>query len=622
MKKELRYQNIVLLALLLITALSSTAQQQFIITAARANNYCNGTCTILDNPDLNGNPTAIIFVTPIEINGINLNPHPICAYYISNKWSVKNIDDAAIQPGAQFNVTYFRKADSIHFVHVVNSDNLVVNNNNVKKRGSYIDHAGLNDNPNARFGVFQNQAPSLRGGNVNRYDIQMKYDSLAGRWYITNTNDRALENSTAYNIIISNPGNIVAVPVKEVADILVKHPDIIKDIIPKKIIPRPYDFSHVHICMDDVTNNILPPKPSVTPLPKIPKIKPNGELETVSTITQPLSVATEVMWWAGASITVGFPPGVSSLIREKVKKYAKEWETFANIRFVFINDGSQAMVKVGFKQDGTSWSWMGRKVLVNPNNAKTMNLGWLDELTDEAEFKRVVTHEFGHVLGFIHEHQSPNAGMHWDSAKVYSYFMGDPNNWSKEKIDYNIFEKYSKLSTNSSAYDTLSIMHYFFPAGLTTDSISFPQNYGLSELDKSFAGQVYPYPPGPATATGVLSTGDDCDEIEFKVEYNVVNNNEIAFILEPGKDPSHNNITWWKKIAIPVIGNGEVGIEIQNGYSATKRVAAVMIDKGRGIGFGKAKILGVHTGLGYTWNAWPAIISGCRVTLTWRRDRC
>jgi hypothetical protein len=63
-------------------------------------------------------------------------------------------------------------------------------------------------------------------------------------------------------------------------------------------------------------------------------------------------------------------------------------------------------------------------------------------------------------------------------------------------------------------------------------------------------------------------------------------------------------------------------MEIQNGQSVTKSVAPAIIDKGRGIGFGKAKALGVHTGLNYTWNVWPAIIGGCRVKLIWRRDKC
>jgi tellurite resistance-related uncharacterized protein len=328
------------------------------------------------------------------------------------------------------------------------------------------------------------------------------------------------------------------------------------------------------------------------------------------------------MWTQGETISVGFLPGETLSVINKIKTYVKEWEIYANIKFVFTNNVSQAMIKVGFKKDHTSWSWVGRDVLVNQFEGKTMNLGWVNDNLTESKFRGVVLHEFGHALGFIHEHQSPNADIPWDSAKVYSFYGGSPNYWNKEKVDFNIFEKYSGTSTNSSTYDKLSIMHYSFPAELTKDSSFVSENTTLSATDKSFAGLVYPYPPAPSTATGILQTGDDCDEIDFKVEYNVVNVNEISFILEPGRDRDNNILTWWKKIAIPLAGNSEIGIEIQDGFSGSKNVMAVLIDKSRGIAFGKAKVLGVHTGLAYTWNAWPAIIGGCRVTLVWRRDSC
>jgi hypothetical protein len=96
------------------------------------------------------------------------------------------------------------------------------------------------------------------------------------------------------------------------------------------------------------------------------------------------------MWTPGENITVGFLPGETITVINKVKQYVKEWETYANIRFVFTNDVTQAKVKVGFKKDGTSWSWMGRDVLVNQSEGRTMNLGWLDDHTPEPEFRRVV----------------------------------------------------------------------------------------------------------------------------------------------------------------------------------------------------------------------------------------
>lgn len=46
------------------------------------------------------------------------------------------------------------------------------------------------------------------------------------------------------------------------------------------------------------------------------------------------------------------------------------------------------------------------------------------------------------------------------------------------------------------------------------------------------------------------------------------------------------------------------------------------INKLKGIAFAKAKLLGVHTPLSYSWNVLPAIQGGCRIRLTWNRDSC
>ena len=239
------------------------AQQKFTITSSRANNYCNTTCTRFDVPDLNDNPNAIIFITQVEVNGVNLNQHPICAYYISKQWSVVNIDYTTMPPGSQFSVEYYSKPDENHFVHVVTAENLV-------KKISYIDHAGLNNNPGAQFTFFQNWAPSLRGGSMNRYEIKIQFDSVARKWYLFNINGRQLEYPLAYNINILNQRNVVIDSSKLTT--------IKKDIIPQKILPKAYDFSKVRVCVDQVFTISLPPKTIIPSKPVIPKIKQIGEI--------------------------------------------------------------------------------------------------------------------------------------------------------------------------------------------------------------------------------------------------------------------------------------------------------------------------------------------------------
>eukprot|EP01033_Poteriospumella_lacustris_P005229 gene5229-3736_t len=121
-----------------------------------------------------------------------------------------------------------------------------------------------------------------------------------------------------------------------------------------------------------------------------------------------------------------------------------------------------------------------------------MNFGWFDDNTTEAEFERVIVHEFGHALGCIHEHESPASGILWDKPKCYDYFAA--SGWSKEKVDRNVFEKYSANSCKFSFFDDRSIMMYAFPASLTTNGYSSPWNSTMSTCDQLFATLNYGSP--------------------------------------------------------------------------------------------------------------------------------
>lgn len=389
----------------------------------------------------------------------------------------------------------------------------------------------------------------------------------------------------------------------------------------RQVITTSYDFSHVKICVDKSNNYDPGPRP-VTTFKTIPRINSNGQIQQPSTVQQALTVDTRKMWPTGQTITIALAPNqVSNVVINKVKQYAKTWETIANVTFNFTDDWHNALVKVGFTKGGT-WSWIGREVLHNPYGQQTMNFGWFDDTTRESEFSRVVTHEFGHVLGFIEENQGPGVNINWDAEKVYALFAKE--GWSRADVDQKIFYKYTQASTNGTAYDRTSIMQAFFPDGLTTDNSTFPFNTTFSASDKEFARSVYPFPPTPANATGVLHTGDDCDAINFTVQYNVVPSNVIEFNLKPGIDNSGRPVSWWKQIGIPLKG-GQEDRNLQlttDGRTITVTKLVAEIDNTRGFSFAKAKMLGVHTGLGFTWNVWEGIPGGSRVTFVWQNDHC
>lgn len=196
-------------------------------------------------------------------------------------------------------------------------------------------------------------------------------------------------------------------------------------------------------------------------------------------------------WANGRVLRVRFLEGDIN-IQRKVEEYAHKWEEFANIKFVFGNDPN-AEIRISFDPESGSWSWIGTDCLTIPKNQATMNYGWFNANTTDHEYSRTVLHEFGHALGLVHEHQSPPANIPWDKEKVYEYYAKEENGgWSREKVDNNIFRKYSKSETNFTNFDRDSIMLYPIHEELTIGDYEVGWNTKLSNTDKEFISKMYP----------------------------------------------------------------------------------------------------------------------------------
>jgi hypothetical protein len=132
--------------------------------------------------------------------------------------------------------------------------------------------------------------------------------------------------------------------------------------------------------------------------------------------------------------------------------------------------------------------------LAVPKGEPTMSLGWLAADSPDAEVRRIVLHEFGHVLGLIHEHQNPNAAIPWDEDKVYAYYAGPPNNWSRAQVDELVLRRYdAALMAVPKPFDPQSIMLFPIPRSQTRDGFETGVNYELSSLDKQSIAAIYPY---------------------------------------------------------------------------------------------------------------------------------
>lgn len=214
------------------------------------------------------------------------------------------------------------------------------------------------------------------------------------------------------------------------------------------------------------------------------------------------------LWDNGKRLRVKFLDGVPE-VQERVAAIAQEWEAVANVGFEFVTGAAE--IRVSFAEKGFSWSAVGTDALTVKATRPTVNFGWLEPNTSLREYQRVVRHEFGHVLGMIHEHQNPAAGgqIPWDKPKVYAYYA--QQGWSRADVDLNIFDVYTEDSTNHTAFDPTSIMEYAIPDALTVGSYAIGWNTALSQTDVEFMRRQYPQgSPGTVElAVGAAPTSAD-----------------------------------------------------------------------------------------------------------------
>lgn len=194
------------------------------------------------------------------------------------------------------------------------------------------------------------------------------------------------------------------------------------------------------------------------------------------------------LWTNGSTIKVKFIGG-STIVRNKVIQYAKSWEASANVTFSFVADNAAADIKVGFASGG-SWSYIGT---TSKQYSPSMNYGWFTDTTSDTEFRRTITHEFGHALGLNHEQSHPDANIPWNTQAVYNYYMGPPNNWTKAQVDFNVLSVESRTGLNYTAYDSSSIMHYAVQAQFTTNNTTIAaNNTTISAKDVLYMKTYYP----------------------------------------------------------------------------------------------------------------------------------
>ncbi len=186
---------------------ASSLGVQFVHVATAANISASGVpqATVIDHPLTNGNPSAIIIVTPnYDPGGVieQYSDHPIGVWYSGGKWRIFYQDIAAMPVGAAFNVIIPTPGTNV-FVHTATS---------VSGNHTFIDNPLTNGNPNAIVSVTPNYNP----GGIScppacvytNFPIGVYYDAGVNKWAVFNQNGTlsSMPTNASFNVSVLTAG--------------------------------------------------------------------------------------------------------------------------------------------------------------------------------------------------------------------------------------------------------------------------------------------------------------------------------------------------------------------------------------------------------------------------------
>lgn len=160
--------------------------------------------TVLDHPDLNGDQSALIFVTHNWQASNIYNDKSIGVWYTGTNWSIYNQDQSDFPENAAYNI-YIPSEEDDAFVHRATLENTF---------GNYtlLDHPSTNGNPNAILIVTQNWNPIETIGIYNEHIIGVWYDDISEKWSVFNQDHASMPEGASFNVLVVSEGDPESVP--------------------------------------------------------------------------------------------------------------------------------------------------------------------------------------------------------------------------------------------------------------------------------------------------------------------------------------------------------------------------------------------------------------------------
>jgi sortase A len=179
------------------TATDQAMDTAFVHRATGENS--RGDYTYLSDPSIDGDPDAIVLVTPTpdrRSTGDGSYDHNVGVWYEpqAQKWAIFNQDRAPVPDGTTFQVVVPGGPEK--FVHRAERGNTT-------EDSTYIDDPLVNGKPGAILSVTQNWNPGGGGGTYNDHPVAVRYDAGREKWAIYNTDGSKIPDGAAFNVAVS-----------------------------------------------------------------------------------------------------------------------------------------------------------------------------------------------------------------------------------------------------------------------------------------------------------------------------------------------------------------------------------------------------------------------------------
>ncbi|MBI3790372.1 MAG: peptidase M12 [Gemmatimonadetes bacterium] len=196
------------------------------------------------------------------------------------------------------------------------------------------------------------------------------------------------------------------------------------------------------------------------------------------------------------NLTVGFLDGdAPSALQRRILAHMNAWNKTANVRFTLARAGVRPQVRITFRDGnwGGYWSYVGTQILAIPAHEPTMNLQGFNVMDmPESEYRRVVRHETGHTMGFVHEHMRRELVALIDVEKAIKFY-GETQHWTPEEVRQQVLTPIEEGSVRGTAHaDPKSIMCYQIPAEITTNHKTIVGGLDIDASDYRFAATMFP----------------------------------------------------------------------------------------------------------------------------------